>query len=77
MTEIELRFYHLACSFFANNTKQETKEIDWEQRRYEIAKSALIGCVVTDKTPSPKAMAKSAVDLADALIEELKKVTLN
>ena len=31
MTEIEMRFYHLACSFFANNTKQETKEIDWEQ----------------------------------------------
>ena len=63
--------------------------IDWEQRRYELAKSAMQG-ILSDKEEvdiacayaeyeenerhtMPKAVAKYAVSCADALIEELKK----
>lgn len=75
MTEIELKFYHLACSFFAKNAKDESKEIDWEQRRYEIAKSALEGCLSGRSCGSTQYsfLANRCVKIADALIEELKK----
>ena len=51
--------------------------VDWEQRKYEIAKDVLcaikfhedVGLYGGDK----EEMSKYAVDLADALIEELKK----
>lgn len=52
--------------------------IDWEQRRYEIAKDAMNGIlsapVVTGVNPNPsyKDIAMYSVRLADALIEELK-----
>ena len=57
-------------------TKQET--IDWEQRRYEIAKEVLpliIGDTVIDYLDVVE-VAKEAVRLSDALIEELKKKQL-
>lgn len=63
--------------------------IDWEQRRYELAKAAIQGILSTeeevnfacacteykenDKHTVPKAVAQYAVSCADALIEELKK----
>lgn len=59
--------------------------IDWEQRRYEIAKSAMQGILANShesdyrcgykgsvKFP-PKGVAEWAVEYADALIAELKK----
>ena len=63
--------------------------IDWEQRRYEIAKSAING-ILSDEDEvgyacseviykereihtTPKAVARFAVACADALIEELKE----
>lgn len=53
----------------------EAKQIDWEQRRYEIAKEVLpliIGDTVIDYLDVVE-VAKGAVRLSDALIEELKK----
>ena len=56
---------------------QETP-IDWEQRRYEIAKEAMNGFlsspVVDGVNPNPsyKDIATFSVRLADALIKELK-----
>ena len=49
------------------------QDIDWEQRRYEIAKDAFImyGRLYPDATPN--ACAFDAVNAADALIEELKR----
>lgn len=53
--------------------------IEWEQRRYEIAKEAMKGIlaapVVDGVNPNPnyKDVAKYSVKLADALIEELKE----
>lgn len=62
--------------------------IDWEQRRYEIAKDAMCGILSsgenteyacsaaeyskTEKHTSPKAISRYAVACADALIAELK-----
>ena len=54
--------------------------INWEQRRYEIAKEMLTFCMKSDETKFPsltvynivRGSAKCAVMIADALIEELK-----
>ena len=55
--------------------------IDWEQRRYEIAKSAMQGMLAHSTRYRPRnpnmnwhnAIAEEAKELADALIKELKK----
>ncbi len=64
------------------------KYIDWEQRRYEIAKAMLPAIYMDDgnaqradhsksingfEYKTPQGCAKEAVRLADALIEELQK----
>lgn len=62
--------------------------IDWEQRRYEIAKEAMAGILSSDeqtgyacteaiylkgeKRTTPKAVSRYAIACADALIEELR-----
>lgn len=62
--------------------------IDWEQRRYEIAKEAMSGILSSEhstgyaslaaeylkneKHTYPKAISRYAIACADALIEELK-----
>lgn len=49
--------------------------IDWEQRRYEIAKAALqgfCGSIVGADTPND-IIAQWSVNVADVLIDELKK----
>lgn len=69
---------------FAPNALEllEEKDIDWEERRYEIARQMLTVTSdyrekVYDKTTSQKICcvkaAKYAVEYADALIAELKK----
>lgn len=68
--------------------KMEEKKIDWEQRRYELAKAAMQGilsdeeevryaCSEADykkgeKHTVPKGIARFAIACADALINELK-----
>ena len=47
------------------------KDIDWEQRRYEIAKEVFAS--IYDFTIDRINFAKYAVDAADALIAELKE----
>lgn len=55
------------------------KEIDWEQRRYEIAKAAMQGRLsnqygdVLVGERDFEGVAESSVNFADALITELKK----
>lgn len=57
----------------------ETKHIDWEQRRYEIAKAVIVGRLASpvidgvDPNPSMQDVCKWSVMFADALIKELKK----
>lgn len=65
---------------------EKIKELDWEQRRYEIAKAMLPVIYLDDgqaeraddsdlgfEYKSDQYCAKEAVDFADALINELKK----
>ena len=67
------------CIYTAKETPEEilampdieegSKAIDWEQRRYEIAKHILSKTFILG---SPKGSANNAVRFADALIEALK-----
>ena len=67
------------CSYAVKETPEEilampdieegSKAIDWEQRRYEIAKHILSETFILG---SPKGSANNAVRFADALIEALK-----
>lgn len=59
---------------------EDTKDgIDWEKRRYEIAKEAVNGLLAApvvegiDPNPSMDDIARKAGKIADYLIEELKK----
>lgn len=62
-----------------SNTDMIQSEIDWEQRRYEIAKEMLPAIYVDNKTREGEdyltlhEAAHEAVRYADALINELKK----
>ena len=54
------------------------KTIDWEQRRYELAKEAMNGllCAIVDgvnPTPIVEDTVKLSLTLADALIRKLKE----
>lgn len=57
--------------------------VDWEQRRYEIAKAVMVGDLAApvvegvDPNPSVPELVRHCVTLADALIEELKKEKQN
>lgn len=57
----------------------QKKEIDWEQRRYELAKEAMNGVLSTNivekftSNLSFSAIATFSVGLAERLIEELKR----
>ena len=55
-----------------NPVKNYTKNIDWEQRRYEIAKDVL-STLVSDPNLADCEIPSAAVRYADALIKELKK----
>lgn len=78
MTNLEQTFLESATRYFR---EFQSKEIDWEQRRYEIAKAAMQGYISIDMGEShcvdeitySMDAAKFAVLCADALIEELKK----
>ena len=68
------------CSYAVKETPEEilampdieetNKVIDWEQRRYDIAKHILSKTFILG---SPNGSANNAVRFADALIETLKK----
>lgn len=50
-----------------------SKEIDWEQRRYEIAKAAMQGMMANIPDDSfCHVQAKECIEIADELIKELK-----
>lgn len=59
--------------------QETTSDIDWEQRRYEIAKTVIhaqiSGPIIpgVDPNPSIPELTKWAVNIANGLIAELKK----
>ena len=64
---------------FEDVKEELTKEIDWEQRRYEAAKTVIHAQIAApiipgvDPNPSIPDLVKRSVLIADALISELKK----
>lgn len=50
------------------------KEIDWEQRRYEIAKEVVVKTIPLYSCP-PSQRIETAIEIADTLIEQLKKTS--
>jgi len=66
-------------NFFEDIIEYTKDGIDWEKRRYEIAKEAVNGLLAApvvegiDPNPSMDDIARKAVKIADFLIEELKK----
>lgn len=74
MTYIEQAFLVSATRYFR---EAQSKEIDWEQRRYEIAKDILTAwCSNSDRGTGlgiPKNDSAAAVRYADALIKALKE----
>ena len=65
------------CATCDANFFEDFEAIDWEQRRYELAKSAMQGyCIalgVNDDSETYNDIAIGSIRVADALIKELKK----
>ena len=75
MTQLEQNFLEAATRFCRDHYTKDNnniKEIDWEQRRYEIAKDVL-STLVSDPNIADCEIPSAAVYYADALIKELKK----
>lgn len=73
MTNLEQTFLELATRYFRES---QSKEIDWEQRRYEIAKDVFATLFKSQQLIAlrdPIDYAVESVKAADSLIEELKK----
>lgn len=69
MTNIELEVLSMAKAALR---KYNAGEIDWEQRRYEIAKDVLAAYATTQDGIVVERDVPSAVRIADDLIKELK-----
>lgn len=72
MTQIEM---DVARSTIRKNKAvvKHYEEIDWEQRRYEIAKDALVAMISgKSSAPTANAVVSHAIAYANTLIERLK-----
>lgn len=74
MTNIELETYS-AVKNMARNISRDIEDINWEQRRYEIAKDCLASYMSSTihGTYDKDACVENAIYLADKLIEKLRK----
>ena len=74
MTQLEQNFFEAATRFCRDHYIRDNHdvEINWEQRRYEIAKDVL-STLVSDPNIADCEIPSAAVYYADALIKELKK----
>ena len=61
------------ASIFSLNEVEPIADTDWQHYRIQAAIAAMQGMLAGDTMPHDKALTISAVELADALIEELKK----
>ena len=66
-----------ATEMFNEHIRRNNQHIDWEQRRYEIAKDILANYHIAQQighySYNEQEEVKDAVLMADLLIEELKK----
>ncbi len=83
MTVIEKQYMDSVININRMMRKAQDSEPDWEQRRYEIAKDVMaemVGAVVNGAVnkgamydPNYISLARTSVDAATALVNELKK----
>ena len=78
MTRIEMDYMNAICAI--NRKMKDQREIDWEQRRYEVASDIFTRCLSSEDADmrvysynNIEEHAKDCVRAADALIAELKK----
>lgn len=71
MTQIEMQAMESVKGIYREMKK--ANEVDWEQRRYEIAKEIYPRVLDFTRVDQMAAAAKTTVFLADVLIAELKK----
>lgn len=71
MTQIEMQAMEAIKGI--HREMKKVNEINWEQRRYEIAKEIYPRVLDFTKIDQMAAAAKTTVFLADVLIAELKK----
>ena len=72
MTQIDLELKSMAKSALREYISSRGA-IDWEQRRYEIAKDVLCAWYASGRTDGGISTVDYAVSVADILIEKLKK----
>lgn len=72
MTQIDLELKSMAKSALRELISSRSA-IDWEQRRYEIAKDVLCACFASGRTDGGISTVDYAVSIADELIQELRK----
>ena len=69
LTKIEMQYMDAVIGIHREMRKANECGIDWEQRRYEIAKDVYpIACHDMNPSEPKEAPAKAAVELADLLI---------
>lgn len=76
MTVIEQRAYDAVIRL--NEKIRDSHKVDWEQRRYEIAKDIFVQRLMLPQERlalTEQADAETAVEMADALIEALQRKT--
>ena len=78
MTQLEQNFFEAATKYCREHSTdwRYDKQIDWEQRRYEIARDTMCALIISDSIPKTTPVLKVeelAVAYADGLIKELKK----
>lgn len=74
LPKIEMQYMDAVIGIHKEMRKANERCVDWEQRRYEIAKDIYpIACHDMNPSDPKDAPAKTAVELADLLIAELKK----
>lgn len=69
MTKMEMQYMDAVIQM---NRRQRNNEVDWEQRRYELAKAALfVAPALYHEREEMTDIAKYAVKIADAVVSEL------
>ena len=71
MTKMEMQYMDAVIQI---NRRQRNNEVDWEQRRYELAKAALSVAPVLHhdrEEMTAELISKYAVKIADAVVSEL------
>lgn len=71
MTKMEMQYMDAVIQI---NRRQRNNEVDWKQRRYELAKAALFVAPVLyhdHEEMTAEHIAKYAVKIADAVVSEL------